>query len=268
MMSNDARPDRHSTPEFRIVGVPAFRDNYIWVLEAGGRAIVVDPGDAAPVFAHLAQHRLALAAVWLTHHHADHVGGVAELLRQHPETPVRGPAAESITGVGEGLRGGETFAALGHRWRVLAVPGHTRGHIAYYTPGTLFCGDVLFGLGCGRLFEGTPAVMYASLQTLAALPDDTAIYCAHEYAELNLPFALRVEPGNAVLGERAAEIRRRREAGRPTVPMSLREERASNPFLRVAVPEVAAAARGFDPSVQEDDPVAVFAALREWRNRF
>lgn len=256
---------------FDIFAIPAFRDNYIWLLVRGDAAVVVDPGDAAPVLRRLADDRLHLAAILLTHHHADHVGGVEELVEAF-RPMVFFPAAESITGVppdvARPLVGGERLRleALEAEFEVFPVPGHTRGHLAYYGHGSVFCGDTLFGAGCGRLFEGTAPQMAASLATLAALPDDTAVYCAHEYTEANLRFAQAVEPGSQALARRIAEAAVTRAAGRPTVPSTIALEKATNPFLRCTEPAVVAAAcaRGADAG----DPVSVFAALREWKNVF
>ncbi|MBK1679174.1 hydroxyacylglutathione hydrolase [Rhodocyclus tenuis] len=261
------------------IAIPAFADNYIWLLRQGSSALVVDPGDAAPVLAFLRREGLRLAAILVTHHHADHQGGIAGLLAASREAGVEpavfGPAAESITALSEPLRGGETIRseAMGIDFRVLAVPGHTRGHLAYYRPGQLFCGDTLFGAGCGRLFEGTASQMAASLATLAALPDATGVYCAHEYTAANLRFAAVVEPGNACVQERIAEVTALRAAGQASVPSSLALEKASNPFLRCGEPEVIDSvlrwcAQSATPLPERDDPVAVFAALRAWKNVF
>lgn len=257
------------TAAFDITAVPAFRDNYIWLLHAAGRAVAVDPGDAAPVRAALAAHGLALTAVLVTHHHADHQGGVAALCAAHPGIPVYGPAAESITGLTHPLAGGETIGLPlpgAPALRVLAVPGHTLGHLAYVGDGVLFCGDTLFGAGCGRLFEGSAAQMAASLATLAALPGDTRVYCAHEYTEANLRFAQAVEPGSAALAARAAAVAALRARGAPTVPSTLAEERATNPFLRVEDPVVQAAAVAAEPERYRQE--GAFAALRAWKDRF
>ncbi len=254
-------------PDFAVEPIPAFRDNYIWLLRRGDAAALVDPGDAAPAVAALEGAGLRLAAILVTHHHADHQGGIADLVeRYRPE--VFGPAAESITGLTRPLAGGEVVAlpALGAAFRVLAVPGHTRGHLAYAGHGCLFCGDTLFGLGCGRLFEGTPVQMAASLDALAALPDDTRVYAAHEYTQMNLPFALAVDPHNAALASRALDVAARRARGEPTLPSTLGLEKATNPFLRCREPALVAAARSRDAAAA--DPVAVFAALRAWRNEF
>jgi hydroxyacylglutathione hydrolase len=221
---------------FDVIRIPAFKDNYIWLLRQGSLAAVVDPGDAAPVLEFLHGEGLSLSSILITHHHQDHQGGIGNLLGRFPSAEVCGPERESITGMTAPLRGGERIrpALLDFELRVLAVPGHTLGHLAYYGEGCLFCGDALFAGGCGRLFEGTPVAMAESLARLAALPDDTRVYCAHEYTEANLRFALAVE-------------------------------KATNPFLRCGAPEVIAAARTRGAA---DDPVAVFAALREWKNEF
>lgn len=250
-----------------IMAIPAFRDNYIWLIRQGVAAIVVDPGDAEPVLDTLRQEGLQLAAILLTHHHADHCGGVADLIAVGP-VPVYGPAAESITGVSQPLNGGERLAITGFdlNIEVLTVPGHTAGHLAYTVDGALFCGDTLFGAGCGRLFEGTPAQMAASLARIAAMPDSTAIYCAHEYTEANLRFALAVEPGNVALQERVKRVAVRRAAGLATVPLNLAEEKATNPFLRCSAAEVVASALAQGAGAR--DPLTVFTCLREWKNNF
>lgn len=251
---------------FAISFIPAFKDNYIWLLTGPDRrAVVVDPGDAAPVLDHLERAGLSLSAILITHHHPDHQGGVAELVARW-QASVYGPAAESITGCTHPLTGGERIELLGETVEVWAVAGHTRGHLAYRIGDALFCGDTLFGAGCGRLFEGTPAQMHAALSRIAGLPDETAIYCAHEYTALNLPFARAVEPDSPLLAERQARVAELRAAGLPTVPLRLGEEKASNPFLRCQVPAVIAAARAHGAT--GEDPLSVFAALRAWRNNF
>ena len=250
---------------FVVSFIPAFKDNYIWLLTEGKRAFVVDPGDAAPVQARLETDGLTLEGVLLTHHHADHQGGVAELAARWP-VRVYAPGNESITGCTHPLSGDECIEVLGQPVRVMAVPGHTRGHLAYSADGALFCGDTLFGAGCGRLFEGTPAQMSASLASIAALPDTTRIYCAHEYTEMNLRFAMAVEPENTALQTRVARVAGLRAAGLPSVPSTLAEEKATNPFLRCQEPAVVAAALRQGAMARE--PVAVFAAIRGWRNNF
>jgi hydroxyacylglutathione hydrolase len=249
-----------------IVGLPAFADNYIWVLRRGTSVACVDPGDAAPLLDYLQTTGTRLAAILVTHHHHDHVDGIADILDRHA-APVYGPAAENIPGVSQAIAGGDRveLAELGEAFDVLALPGHTRGHVAYYRRGMLFCGDTLFGAGCGRLFEGTAAQMHASLARIKALPPDTRIYCAHEYTAANLRFAAAVEPGNAAVRARIDAVARLRERRQPTVPSLLSEELATNPFLREDAPEVvsAAAARlGRQPA----SPVEAFASIREWKN--
>ncbi|MBA4177612.1 MAG: hydroxyacylglutathione hydrolase [Leptothrix sp. (in: Bacteria)] len=253
-----------------LFALPAFADNYIWMLHDGTQAVVVDPGDAAPVVQALQSQGLQLAGILVTHHHADHVGGVDEL-RPLLHGPVWGPAGERIPQPFEPLNDGDGIEVLGLRFRVLDVPGHTAGHVAYAQEGAataplLFCGDTLFSAGCGRLFEGTPAQMLASLSRLAALPDDTRVCCTHEYTLSNLRFAAAVEPGNAAIEAHAARCRALRAQGLPTLPSRIGLERRINPFLRCAEPAVVAAARA--QGAGGGDPVAVLAALREWKNRY
>ena len=250
---------------FTISFIPAFKDNYIWLLTQGRRAFVVDPGEAAPVLARLAAEGLELEGILVTHHHADHQGGIAELVARH-EPRVYAPANESITGCTDPLLGGERIDVLGRTVDVIAVPGHTLGHLAYHAPGALFCGDTLFGAGCGRLFEGTPAQMAASLDSLAALPDETLVYCAHEYTEMNLRFALAVEPESPALRARVERVAAQRRSGRPSVPSTLAEEKATNPFLRCAEPVVIAA--GLQHAAADASKTAIFTAIRGWRNVF
>ena len=253
-----------------LIALPAFDDNYFWLLHNGQQALVVDPGDAAPVRAALDQLGLQLASILVTHHHGDHTGGVAEL-RAATGAQVFGPARERIPEPFTPLADGDAVQALGIRFRVIDVPGHTAGHIAYFAEAVegaplLFCGDTLFSGGCGRIFEGTPAQMLASLDVLAALPADTRVCCAHEYTLSNLRFACAVEPGNRVLADYLRHCQQLREAGQPTLPSSIGTERAINPFLRSREPAVTQAVRTHAPSA--NDEVAVFAALREWKNTF
>jgi len=256
-------------PTIEVMAIPAFQDNYIWLLRQGQCAAVVDPGDAEPVLAVLRQTGLQLTAILVTHHHRDHQGGVSQLLRHHP-VPVYAPQAESITGCSVPLDGGESFSPDGFSaiFQVLAVPGHTRGHIAYSLPGMLFCGDTLFGAGCGKLFEGTPLQMSAAMDRIAALPDTTLIYCAHEYTEENLEFAIAVEPDNVDIQQRIKDARRLRDQELATVPSLLSLEKATNPFLRSREPALIAAARKRQPTLDATDPVQVFACIRSWRDEW
>ncbi len=257
----------------QVTAVPAFADNYLWLIHDHQHAAVVDPGDAAPIEAALAAMHLKLAAILLTHHHRDHAGGVADLLT-HRQIPVFGPAHEKIAGISQPLVEGDSLQLpeLGLALSVLDVPGHTAGHIAYVAqpaPGQhwLFCGDTLFAGGCGRLFEGTPAQMTDSLGKLAALPDTTRVYCAHEYTVSNLRFAVAAEPGNPAVAQRLADAMAMRERGEATVPSTLALEKATNPFLRYREPGITNTLRS-EGKLAEDDPVAAFAALREWKNNY
>lgn len=253
-----------------VLPVPAFNDNYLWLIHNGTQAAAVDPGDAAPILAALDAHKLSLVAILLTHHHADHVGGVQTLLR-HANVPVFGPRTESIADVTHHLAEGDQvqIPALPLQLSVLDVPGHTSGHIAYLAPQQhwVFCGDTLFAGGCGRLFEGTPAQMVSSLAKLANLPDDTLVYCAHEYTMANLRFAQAADPDNPALTERIAIEQAKRDQGLPTVPSTIGVEKATNPFLRYRerriVDGLLAAGR-----LQDDEPIAAFAALRAWKNTY
>jgi len=268
-----------------VVGLPASKDNFIWLLQSPqtdenfiSTVCVVDPGDAAPVIDYCRRHQRIPSTILLTHHHADHTGGVADILawmnQFHPACPVMvyGPAAESIPVVNHPLSGGEEIVLWpGINAEILAVAGHTRGHLAYFVsqgascqPPALFSGDLIFGLGCGRLFEGTAEQMYDALMRVAQLPPDTRIYCAHEYTALNLPFALKVDSDNADLIKRAAQIRALRQAGESTLPLVLAEELVTNPFLRSDRPELAASVC----AEAQSTPALVFADLRRMRDSF
>jgi hydroxyacylglutathione hydrolase len=258
-----------SAAGFSITPLPAFDDNYLWLLASDGQAAVVDPGDPAPVLRALTERGLRLAAILVTHHHGDHVGGVTEL--RATGATVYGPRGEDIDGIDVRVGGGDAITVLGMRLAVLDVPGHTAGHIAYVAealdPPAVFCGDTLFACGCGRLFEGTPAQMLTSLDRLAALPPTTRVYCAHEYTLANIRFALAVEPHNAALQARAASAQATRARHEPTVPSTIALELATNPFLRCSEPSIRAAAqrRGGGADL---DRVQTFAAIRAWKDGF
>jgi len=251
-----------------IIPIPAFQDNYIWLMRNQRFAAVVDPGDASPVLAYLRREKLELTAILNTHHHADHVGGNAGLLSEF-QVPVYGPRRESIPNLSYRLGEGDPVSvpSLGLEFNVLDIPGHTAGHIAYYGANLLFCGDTLFACGCGKLFEGTARQMYSSLQKLSSLPDETLVYCGHEYTLANIRFARVADPDNPALLKLEANVRKLREQGLPTLPSEIGLEKATNPFLRCNNPEIArSASRASGKTL--GDPVAVFAAIREWKNNF
>ncbi|MEO5676797.1 MAG: hydroxyacylglutathione hydrolase [Usitatibacter sp.] len=251
-----------------IHAVPAFKDNYIWILEDGGNAVAIDPGDAGPVQEFLQGRGLTLTAVLATHHHADHVGGLPELVRRW-SCPTFGPALEVAAGIDRRLTEGDRFAVPGIPLELgaLDIPGHTSGHIALFGADVLFCGDTLFAVGCGRLFEGTPAQMAMSLAKLARLPGKTRVFCGHEYTVANIAFAQAVEPGNKHLTERATREAAKRSNGKPTLPSTIEDELATNPFLRCEEPEVIAAVERHAGRTLAN-PIEVFAELREWKNNF
>lgn len=254
----------------KLIPLPAFNDNYIWLLHDNNRAVVVDPGDAGPVFTALDAHGLKLAAILVTHHHNDHTGGVHEL-RNATGARVYGPANERMPEPLTRLHDGDVVTELGLQFDVLQVPGHTAGHLAYVchpngADPILFCGDTLFSAGCGRLFEGTPAQMNASLARLAALPEATRVCCAHEYTLSGLRFALVVEPHNADTINHQTRATLARSENRPTLPSTVGLERKINPFLRTHVPEVRQAVQLRAPT--DNDPVSVFAGLRAWKDQF
>jgi hydroxyacylglutathione hydrolase len=250
--------------------IPAFEDNYIWLLRESGRTncAVVDPGDADPVIERLDTEGWELTAILITHKHGDHTGGVRELKMRWPQSVVYGPVGEPIPTLERRLREGDQveLIGIGARFRVLDVPGHTEGHIAYYGEGALFCGDTLFAGGCGRVFSGTHEQLSASLEKIAGLPAQTRVYCAHEYTLANLGFARWVEPESSDLAARLAEDRAVRDRGEPTVPSTLELELRTNPFLRTDRPAVAAAAERWH-GAPLDSRAAVFRALRTWKDR-
>ena len=251
-----------------IHAVPAFKDNYIWVLEDGANAVAVDPGDDAPVSEFLERTGLKLSAVLATHHHADHVGGLPALAARW-KCPTFGPAHEVAARLDRRLVEGDRFTVpgIGVELGTLDIPGHTAGHIALFGDGMVFCGDTLFTCGCGRLFEGTAPQMVDSLAKLARLPGATRVYCGHEYTMANIRFAEAVEPGNGRLAQRKARDAARRERGEPTVPSTIAEELATNPVLRCEEPEVVSSAERH-AGRKLRDRVEVFAEIRGWKNSF
>jgi hydroxyacylglutathione hydrolase len=254
--------------DFEVIPLRAFKDNYIWTLRNDRHAVVVDPGDAQPVLDYLQREGLALAAILATHHHADHVGGVAALLERHP-APVYGPVGEPIPTLTHPVGDGDEvrITELGLHFAVLGIPGHTRAHIAYYGANSVFCGDTLFACGCGRVFEGTPEQMYASLSKLAALPDETLVYCGHEYTLANIEFAKAVEPDNVELQGYAVSDAQKRKENRPTLPTTIGREKKTNPFLRCLQPAVVDSANKY-LAARASSPAQIFAAIRNWKNEF
>lgn len=252
----------------KVSVVHAFEDNYIWLLQGSedSKVAIVDPGDADPVIEWLQAHQLQPSAILITHHHGDHTGGIAEL-RERYDVEVYGPAHERVPGIDHRLQEGDVVSPTGTglRLEVLDVPGHTLGHIAYYGEGALFCGDTLFTGGCGRIFEGSPEQMYQSLEKLRALPDETLVYCAHEYTLANLRFARVAEPDNEHTLRRLQQAEALRAQSLPTVPSRLELEKATNPFLRSHVPELASAAEAFAGSPLSPQH-QVFACVRRWKD--
>ena len=283
-MKNDANPSNpapSSKPTLRVTGIPAFQDNYLWLIDDGEHAVAVDPGDAQPVLDELNKRNLTLTSILVTHHHADHIGGIDALLK-HYSVPVIGPADSRIPQLTQRVADGETYTLLGQTAQVIEVPGHTLHHIAYFInqPNAfgaplLFCGDTLFAAGCGRVFEGTFTQMRQSLAKLRELPESTRIYCAHEYTQANLAFALAVEPQNKLLHQRIESVNELRAAGLPSIPSILADELGTNPFLRYDNDAVIAAAvrrtntrlDAHNSEVKYDHDV-IFAVIRQWKDIF
>lgn len=254
----------------QISPIRAFQDNYIWAVHNDQYAIVVDPGDAVPVSNFLEDNQLKLLGVLITHHHRDHIGGINDLVELY-NTPVYGPRLEKIPHLTYPLGEGDIveFKELNFTARVIDIPGHTKGHIAFLWDGGMFCGDTMFTCGCGKIFEGTPAQLHHSLQRLASVPDDTLVYCAHEYTEYNTPFALICEPGNQALRQRILDAEKLRAQDFPTVPSTMGLEKATNPFLRCTEPEII---RNIETKsglqLKSRSEQEVFTALRAWRDLF
>jgi len=251
----------------QIIAIPALQDNYIWAIHDDRHAAVVDPGEAAPVLDFLKTHGLQLDAILCTHRHHDHIGGIAKL-REVYNVPVYGRRHPNNPHITDDLREGDQLklAKPAIIFDIIEIPGHLDDHIAFIAPDTLFCGDVLFGAGCGRNFEGTPAQLHHSLQRLASLPDTTRIYCAHEYTAANLRFALACEPDNLAVQQRVAITEKLRAANRITLPSTIAVEKATNPFLRCTQPEIIRTLqqRGLKDTTELD----VFTAMRQWKNHF
>ncbi|TCK08862.1 hydroxyacylglutathione hydrolase [Marinobacterium mangrovicola] len=256
---------------FSVTPIPAFQDNYIWALAGStpDEIAVVDPGDAAPVFAYLKENNLRLAAILITHHHPDHTGGVADL-QAAGEVPVYGPASSPFKGITEPLNDNSEISLLGETLKIGAVPAHTLDHISYFQPNNqpqLFCGDTLFLAGCGRLFEGTAEQLHAAMSYFKSLPTDTQVFCTHEYSLANLRFAAAVEPDNADIHAVTENAKKLRENGRPTLPSDLAQELKINPFMRSSEKPVAAAAEKHagKPLTSETE---ILASLRQWKDNF
>jgi hydroxyacylglutathione hydrolase len=249
-----------------ITALPAFQDNYIWTWQHDQALYVVDPGDSGPVLQHMQDQGLPLAGILVTHHHPDHVGGIAKLRAQAPAVKVYGPADSPFKNLDHRLRDGDTIHVGGWDFALIATPGHTLDHICYYHPQALFCGDTLFAMGCGRLFEGSPEQMWASLSKLSALPTSTPVYCTHEYTLANAQFAKAVSPGHAPTLQRVERVAQLRAEDRITLPSSIGEEQSTNPFLRSAEPAMQSNLReqGWPAETAEQ----CFASLRRWKDQF
>ncbi len=252
---------------FNITAIPAFQDNYIWAIHNGKHAVVVDPGDATPVLKFLTTHHLQLTTILCTHRHNDHIGGIAKLRAEY-HVPVYGRSHPNNPHITHDLREGEqlTLAEFNLTFNIMEIPGHLDDHIAFFNSDILFCGDVLFGAGCGRNKEGTLVQLHHSLQRLSQLPDETRVYCAHEYTAANIQFALACEPSNLVLHERLLATQKLHTTNLPSLPSTIALEKTTNPFLRCNSPEIIDTLQ--HRGLQDTTELAVFIALREWRNAF
>lgn len=256
---------------FKITAIPALQDNYIWAIHNDAQAVVVDPGEAAPVLNFLADHELTLNGILCTHRHHDHIGGIEKLCAVY-NVPVYGRQHEKNPHITDDLRNGERLSLdeFDLEFDIIEVPGHLDDHIAFFaantSPGILFCGDVLFGAGCGKNFEGTVAQLHDSLQRLARLPDDALMYCAHEYTASNLRFALACEPDNPAVIQRVGDTQKLRDAHQATIPSTMELEKATNPFLRCTEPGIIRTLQQY--GLTDTSESAVFAALRNWRDKF
>jgi hydroxyacylglutathione hydrolase len=257
----------------KTVPIPALTgtyDNYIWITHDRENAIVVDPGDAAPVLEYLQKNQLNLCAILITHRHNDHIAGISKLVEVY-NTRVYGPRSELIPGITDVVTEGNVvkIQELALQFDVISIPGHLPDHLAYIGNGGVFCGDVLFGCGCGKMFIGTPEEFHHSLQRLAALPANTHVYCAHEYTESNIRFALLCEPDNIELQQRQLDAAALRAQDLPTLPSSIALERATNPFMRCGQNAIIAnVSKQLNLSPPPSNEVEVFAALRRWRDQF
>lgn len=254
----------------KVNAIPALKDNYVWALvdETNKTVVIVDPGEAKPVLDFISSHGLKPLGILITHHHWDHVNGIGEIKKQF-DIPVYGPATEDVPLTTALVRDNDvvTIPDFPVRFKAMYIPGHTKGHIAYHAPQMLFCGDTLFAAGCGRLFEGTPEQMTKSLGRMTALPDDTRIYCAHEYTLNNLAFAQTVEPDNANIKTRIEQVAALRDQGKPSLPSVLKEEKATNPFLRCDSRQLIENVEKYAGQTL-GDPVSVFTWLRKWKDNF
>ncbi len=252
-----------------IIPIPAFKDNYIWMFfdNTSKNAWVVDPGDAKPVIATLQKMGLTLAGILVTHHHHDHSGGVAELLQHWNQCAVFGSHLSGVEGITHYVKNKDEITCGSVRLKIAEIPGHTLDHIAFYNNEVLFCGDTLFSAGCGRVFEGTPEQMYHSLLQLRALPSATKMYCGHEYTRANLNFAHQVEPNNAHIVDKMQKVNMLLAENKPTLPSTVGEEKAFNPFFRCDEPSVIHAVEKYTNKTLKN-PADVFACLRTWKNNF